>query len=50
MHDVVMVAVVFPCENLMVLLLDVFIMSLCQLCTGYACQCLYVMCMCACHT
>lgn len=45
----VMVAVVLPSEKLMVLLLDVFIMSLCQLCIGYSCQCLYVRCMCVCH-
>ena len=30
-------------------LLDVFIMGIGLLCTGYACQCLYVSCMHACH-
>lgn len=34
----------------MVLLLDVFIMSIGQLCIGYACHCLYVLCIDACHT
>ena len=35
--ELVIVAVVFPCEKLMVLLLDVVIMGACQLCIDHAC-------------